>query len=75
MADILMTHPKIAKPGRASREAFDTVYQFKGWVLVDSDSMTRDELVSLSAKLGVDVPDSWTKALIVENLKDMLSNG
>jgi hypothetical protein len=37
--------------------------------LVDEDKVTRDDLVRLAASKGVDVPDAWTKAQIIDSLK------
>jgi hypothetical protein len=69
MNTVLMTHPKVQGYALVSRDAYDIAYQSKGWILVDEDKVTRDDLVRLAASKGVDVPDAWTKAQIIDSLK------
>lgn len=67
-----------------TREAYDVVWQDKGWQLVDEQaavaqeltggrttdlsSMTKADLVELAGARGVEVPDGATKADLVELL-------
>lgn len=85
---VTMRHPRIADEATASREAFDRLYQPKGWEEVTAEEqlvlegsegqpeqgetledLTKDALVALADRRGVDVDSSDRKAEIVEALR------
>ncbi len=64
---VLMKHPKVkGEPVSVTRKAFDGAWAKQGWELFDPDKASKDELVKVAGKVGVDT--SGTKDDIAARL-------
>lgn len=85
---VTMTHPDIDAPGGpVTRQAYEDIYQHKGWVVADPaalvastaldaevsdlDSLKKDELLEVAASLGLDVDRSSTKGELQDLIRSV----
>ena len=72
MAWITITHPETGGTHTCTEEAFDLVWEEKGWKRVDSrDELSKKtvaQLTDLASQLGIDTGSSTKKADIVDAL-------
>lgn len=67
MADILkMYHPELNQVGDTTQEAFDNVYQFRGWEMLGPDEARASELVGRPVAKLDDLTNSEIRLVIAD---------